>query len=94
MSGKPVYTITMKILDTQDYGIPQSRKRLYIVGLKTKEIKQRFRWPPKSSFTEILYVREQKKLRQSMAKITMIKWVFATTIAREIVACSLNSAAS
>eukprot|EP00966_Prymnesium_polylepis_P244168 5646718-Prymnesium_polylepis.1 len=28
------YTWSYQVLNTKDYGIPQSRKRLYIVGLK------------------------------------------------------------
>jgi len=39
------YEIHWKILNTADYGIPQSRKRLYIIGLLRKHIQQPFQWP-------------------------------------------------
>jgi DNA (cytosine-5)-methyltransferase 1 len=38
------YTISMSIINTKDYGIPHSRPRLYIVGIKGKHV---FTWPSK-----------------------------------------------
>ena len=35
------YTVEYKLLNTKDYGIPQNRERLYIVGKKEGEVK----WP-------------------------------------------------
>ena len=37
------YTIKWKILNTKDYGIPQNRERMFIVGCKNKD----FEWPKK-----------------------------------------------
>jgi len=37
------YVIKWKILNTKDYGIPQNRERLFIVGCKNKD----FEWPKK-----------------------------------------------
>jgi len=40
-----IYNVRWKVLNTADYGIPQSRKRVFLVGiLKTKE-KKPFAWP-------------------------------------------------
>jgi DNA (cytosine-5)-methyltransferase 1 len=38
----PNYTIHYKVLNTRDYGIPQNRERIYIVGIKGQ---QEFEWP-------------------------------------------------
>jgi len=38
---KDGYNIKWKILNTKDYGIPQNRERIYIVGCKNKD----FEWP-------------------------------------------------
>ena len=43
--GKPVYEIRYKILDSRQHGLPQSRKRLYIVGWQRSEQKHDFEWP-------------------------------------------------
>ena len=39
-----IYNVHWDILNTADYGIPQSRKRLYIVGVP---IRQNFEFPQK-----------------------------------------------
>jgi DNA (cytosine-5)-methyltransferase 1 len=39
------YNVRWKILNTADYGIPQSRKRVFIVGLLKKYEKIPFQWP-------------------------------------------------
>lgn len=43
--GKPAYEIRYKILDSHLNGLPQSRKRLYIVGWQRSEQKHEFEWP-------------------------------------------------
>jgi DNA (cytosine-5)-methyltransferase 1 len=39
------YNVGWKILNTADYGIPQSRKRVFIVGIHKKKEKKEFKWP-------------------------------------------------
>lgn len=39
------YNVYWKVLNTADYGIPQSRKRVFIVGILKKRIKKEFEWP-------------------------------------------------
>jgi len=39
------YEIYHKILNTKDYGIPQNRERIFIIGLKKSNIKQEFKFP-------------------------------------------------
>ena len=44
--GDRAYKVRMRILDTQTHGgLPQHRKRLYIVGWKRDEAKHEFEWP-------------------------------------------------
>jgi DNA (cytosine-5)-methyltransferase 1 len=43
------YTIKAKILNTRDYGIPQNRERLYIIG----SLKGNFEWPKKIKMRDI-----------------------------------------
>jgi DNA (cytosine-5)-methyltransferase 1 len=51
------YNIYADILDAKNYNIPQSRKRLFVVGIR-KDIRQEFKFPEKEelkiSFTELL----------------------------------------
>jgi DNA (cytosine-5)-methyltransferase 1 len=38
------YNVYWRIMNTKDYGIPQSRQRVYIVGIR-KDIRKKFVWP-------------------------------------------------
>jgi len=40
-------------MNTKDYGIPQSRKRLYIIGLRKDVSKEEFRFPEKRNMKEL-----------------------------------------
>ena len=40
-----IYNVDWKVLNTADYGIPQSRKRVFIVGIRKKYQKKIFEWP-------------------------------------------------
>ena len=42
------YCADVHVLNSFDYGVPQSRVRIYIVGFADKEYHKRFRLPPKS----------------------------------------------
>lgn len=42
---KCIYNIYWKVLNTADFGIPQSRKRVFIVGIKKDYMKKKFKWP-------------------------------------------------
>ena len=39
------YKVYMKVLNTQDYGVPQSRPRVYVVAVQEKYVQKKFRWP-------------------------------------------------
>lgn len=43
------YNVKWKILNTRDYGIPQNRERIFIVGCKDKD----FEWPEKKEMDEL-----------------------------------------
>lgn len=43
--GDQFYKIYAQVLDASCYGVPQSRKRLFIVALRKKKIRTRFQWP-------------------------------------------------
>ena len=40
------YTMHHRILDTQHHGLPQSRRRIYIVGIKSSVQAHKFTFPP------------------------------------------------
>ena len=40
-----MYNVYWKVLNTADYGIPQSRKRVFIVGILKKYQTNKFEWP-------------------------------------------------
>lgn len=44
------YQIHWKVLNTQDYGIPQNRERVFIVGLRSQK---KFEWPKKKKMKEL-----------------------------------------
>lgn len=39
------YRVYTRLLNTQDFGIPHHRLRLYIVGIKSSRLRRAFRWP-------------------------------------------------
>jgi len=39
------YFVDWKILNTKDYGIPQSRKRVFIIGFQTQYKQHEWKWP-------------------------------------------------
>ena len=43
------YDVKWKVMNTRDYGIPQNRERIFIVGLKGKD----FKWPEKIELDDI-----------------------------------------
>ena len=45
------YDLHMKVLNTQDYGIPQSRRRLYMVAIREDQKVKRFKWPEKRNLS-------------------------------------------
>lgn len=44
LNDVPGYTVSHSVLNTKDYGIPQSRRRLYIVGVRDAD--EEFEFPP------------------------------------------------
>ncbi|MGM9428719.1 DNA cytosine methyltransferase [Hydrogenophaga sp. MI9] len=42
--GKEGYNVSYQVLNARDYGVPQSRKRLFIVGVR-KDLNQEFEFP-------------------------------------------------
>ena len=48
-----MYDIHWSKMNTKDYGLPQSRKRLYIVGLRKYVYKKEFRFPAKLKMQEL-----------------------------------------
>lgn len=62
---KDGYNIDWKILNTKDYGIPQNRERVYIVGCKEKE----FEWPKKKKMKELKkYIDYEDKNKQNTVR--------------------------
>lgn len=39
------YNVYWKVLNTSDYGIPQSRKRVFIIGIQKEYQKKEYEWP-------------------------------------------------
>lgn len=45
------YHFTYQVLDARDYGIPQGRRRLFVIGFKDKNQLEKFRFPEKQKLT-------------------------------------------
>ena len=43
--GTSLYALYVKVLNAADHGLPQSRQRVFIIGLQRKLIKSPFKWP-------------------------------------------------
>ena len=60
-----IYEIHFRVLNSEDFGIPQHRPRLFIVGLRSNCVTRVFRWPavqPRVSLNEFLGpVREHRE---------------------------------
>ena len=39
------YTVNWNVLDSRDYGLPQDRRRVFVVAIRTDAIKHPFAWP-------------------------------------------------
>jgi len=70
------YNFHWKVLNTRDYGIPQNRERIYMVGIR-KDLKQTFEWPkpvpmkPLSNFVDWDYT-VQDEIRPDVIKSGML----------------------
>lgn len=67
------YKIQWKLLNTRDYGIPQNRERLYIIGISNdyynKKLKGNFEWPQKIKLKSLKnYIDKQDNNKQEIPK--------------------------
>jgi DNA-cytosine methyltransferase len=58
-----MYDVTMKVLNCSDYGVAQSRRRLYIVGYKKSLAKCKFKWPQRIPMT-MSFIKAVGKLKK------------------------------
>ncbi len=61
------YHFSWQILDARDYGIPQGRRRLFVVGFKSKEASERFSFPEKTKLEERPLPTMQDMLEENLA---------------------------
>ena len=47
------YNVYHKVLNTKDYGIPQNRERIFIVGIRKDKMKKEFTFPKKKKMKKI-----------------------------------------
>lgn len=48
------YHYTYKVLDARDYGIPQGRRRLFVIGFKDQNKLNKFKFPEKQKLTTVM----------------------------------------
>ena len=65
------YFFAWQILDARDYGIPQGRRRLFVVGFKEKEDFDRFSFPEKIKLETCPLPTMQSMLEENMAEGSM-----------------------
>jgi DNA (cytosine-5)-methyltransferase 1 len=73
------YAVHYKILDSADYGLPQVRKRIYIVGFNKRKVKnsQQFTWPkPKRNKVGIGGFVEKGVTDRSISKHLQNSYIF------------------
>ena len=79
--GLKIYSVKHQILDTQEYGIPQRRKRLYIVAIRKRLLRLPFAFPrrmrscpPLSTFMDRDrrgVIRKQKKIDSTLSQTAL-----------------------
>lgn len=62
------YHYTWDILDARDYGIPQGRRRLFVVGFKSENAYKQFSFPKKIELSECPLPTMQAMLEENMAE--------------------------
>ena len=65
------YYFSWQILDARDFGIPQGRRRLFVVGFKNKECFERFSFPEKINLEDCPLPTMQSMLEENMAEGSM-----------------------
>lgn len=65
------YHFAWQILDARDYGIPQGRRRLFVVGFKNEECFKRFSFPNKINLQEMPLPTMQSMLEENLAENSM-----------------------
>ena len=65
------YYFSWQILDARDFGIPQGRRRLFVVGFKNKECFERFSFPEKIKLEDCPLSTMQSMLEENMAEGSM-----------------------
>lgn len=60
-----IYNVEWKILNTKDYGIPQNRERVFIIGIK-KSLKKKFKWPDKKRMESLKKYVDWKDTRKNV----------------------------
>ena len=65
------YHIAWDILDARDYGIPQGRRRLFVVGFKNEECFKRFSFPEKIKLEDCPLPTMQSMLEENLAEGSM-----------------------
>lgn len=66
------YYFAWSILDARDYGIPQGRRRLFVVGFKSQEAYSRFSFPDKIDLNTCPLPTMQSMLEENMAEGSMM----------------------
>lgn len=61
------YHFTWQILDARDYGVPQGRRRLFVVGFKSEKAFKRFDFPPKIKLEDCPLPTMQSMLEENLA---------------------------
>lgn len=62
------YHYSWQILDARDYGIPQGRRRLFVVGFRNKKAFDKFNFPPKISLEDCPLKTMQDMLIENLAE--------------------------
>jgi DNA (cytosine-5)-methyltransferase 1 len=67
LSRNQLYDIDWKLLNTKDYGIPQNRERVFIVGIR-RDSKIKFEWPATKKMKKLSsFVDENNTLTETIA---------------------------
>lgn len=65
------YHFSWQILDARDYGIPQGRRRLFVVGFKNEDCFKRFSFPEKIKLEDCPLPTMQSMLEENLAEGSM-----------------------
>jgi DNA (cytosine-5)-methyltransferase 1 len=88
--GKKVYNVYTDVLNTKDYGIPQSRNRLFIIGIRRDVQKEEYKTPIIKKMKDLNKFILDKKVNKITTTKTLLNKIRDIDFQKEFIFCCDN----